>query len=180
MTWESLYQTDGPSCPNLFLLVDYMLTLPGSSVDAERGFSCMKLVKSDWRSRLGEDNLSDLMLISMEVDPIATYNPMPAIEKWYTGGLRARRPFYKDDLVKSARVPAETIVIEEGEVIQVNAVSEVVEQPEVVIEDFAYSYDYDSDMSEEEDEEDELFYKTNDMITLQQKSFKLLQEMLSC
>lgn len=51
---------------------------------------CMKLVKIDWRSRLVEDNLSDLMLISMEVYTIATYNPMPAIEKWYTGGLRAR------------------------------------------------------------------------------------------
>ena len=56
------------------------------------------MVKSDWRSRLGPENVSDLMLIYMEEASVETYNPRTALKLWYNGGLRARRPFYKDEL----------------------------------------------------------------------------------
>lgn len=42
----------------------------------------MKLVKNDWRSRLGEANLSDLMLVSLEVETIDQFDPLPAIHLW--------------------------------------------------------------------------------------------------
>lgn len=58
----------------------------------------MKLVKNDWQSRLGEANLSDLMLVSLEVETIDQFDPLPAIHLWYAGGERARRPFYKEEL----------------------------------------------------------------------------------
>jgi len=35
----ALEDTFGEDFPNLFLLFNYLLTLPGSSVEAERGFS---------------------------------------------------------------------------------------------------------------------------------------------
>ncbi|CAC5416906.1 unnamed protein product [Mytilus coruscus] len=49
----------------------------------------MKMVKNDWRSRLGDANLSDLMLICIEEEPVERFDTIPAIEKWYAGGLRA-------------------------------------------------------------------------------------------
>lgn len=39
LTWKRLYEDFGNDFPNFFHLIDYLLTLPGSSVDAERGFS---------------------------------------------------------------------------------------------------------------------------------------------
>jgi len=58
----------------------------------------MKIVKNDWRSRLGEENLCDLMLITLESADIGSFDPQPAIHLWYSQGQRARRPFYKDEL----------------------------------------------------------------------------------
>ena len=56
----------------------------------------MKIQKSDWRSRLGDQHLSELMLISMEGAEIGQFDPMPAIQVWEAEGSRSRRPFYKD------------------------------------------------------------------------------------
>lgn len=39
LTWDTAYKAEGARCTNLFTLIDYLLTLPSSSVDAERGFS---------------------------------------------------------------------------------------------------------------------------------------------
>ncbi|KAK5854495.1 hypothetical protein PBY51_004683 [Eleginops maclovinus] len=40
------------------VLAEISLVLPMSSSCCERGFSCMKWVKSDWRSRLANDTLN--------------------------------------------------------------------------------------------------------------------------
>jgi hypothetical protein len=56
----------------------------------------MKLQKSDWRSRLGDQNLSDLMLISMEGPEVGEFDPDQAIKQWESEGVRARRPFYNE------------------------------------------------------------------------------------
>lgn len=60
----------------------------------------MKVIKNDWRSRLGCQNLSDLILVSLETPSVDKYDPTAAINAWNTGGVRTRRPFYKDDLKK--------------------------------------------------------------------------------
>lgn len=46
-------------CPDVLTLMDLILSIPASTSDCERGFNVMKLVKSDWRSRLLGVDLSD-------------------------------------------------------------------------------------------------------------------------
>ncbi|KAI0212098.1 hypothetical protein LSAT2_002989 [Lamellibrachia satsuma] len=58
LSWEEVNLSFGTQCPNVLGFIDLILTLPASSVDAERGFSHMKFVKSDWRSRLSDTHLS--------------------------------------------------------------------------------------------------------------------------
>ena len=64
-------------------------------------FYRMKFVKNDWRSRLGDRNHSDLMLIFMETDLVETYDPTAAVQIWYSAGVRVRRPTYMDDMAVS-------------------------------------------------------------------------------
>ncbi|KAF3859041.1 hypothetical protein F7725_021440 [Dissostichus mawsoni] len=65
----------------LSILFEVYLVLAVNTAVCERGFSCMKRVKNDWRSCLGTEQLSRLMA------PAAG-----AVEKWWTSGNRARRP----------------------------------------------------------------------------------------
>ena len=56
MVWTGPLSTRrSDTCPNILSLIDLILSIPAHSADAERGFSEMKLVKSDWRSNLRSD-----------------------------------------------------------------------------------------------------------------------------
>ncbi|XP_056464859.1 zinc finger protein 862-like [Gadus chalcogrammus] len=78
------------------VVAEISLVLPMSSSCCERGFSCMKRVKSDWRSRLANDTLTSLMLISMHGPPLDEYNSIKAVTKWWSTGRRSRRPQFCD------------------------------------------------------------------------------------
>ncbi|KAL7387779.1 hypothetical protein ABVT39_000839, partial [Epinephelus coioides] len=84
------------TCPNVLELIDLILTVPASTADCERGFNIMKVVKSDWRSSLKADTLSDLLLMQLSSPPISEFDPSPAIELWHTDCIRGRRPNFKD------------------------------------------------------------------------------------
>ena len=72
--------------------MDVVLTLPAHSADAERGFSELKLVKSDWRTNLGNDVLTDLLHVSLHTATIGEFDPTAAIHLWNASGPRTRRP----------------------------------------------------------------------------------------
>ena len=95
LSWISLNQSHGNSCRNVLGLVDLILSLPATSVEAERGFSQMKLVKSDWRNSLTDAHLSDLLLVKLESPDIESFDPTPAFSLWQNGGTR--RPTFMDD-----------------------------------------------------------------------------------
>ena len=65
-------------------LVDLLLSLPASSADCERGFSLTKVIKSDWRSRLRNTMVTDLMTIQLHSPEIADFDPTmtPSILRW--------------------------------------------------------------------------------------------------
>ena len=46
----------------------------------EHGFSAMKNIKSDWRNRLNEETLDNLMIISIEGPPVSGFDPQVAVE----------------------------------------------------------------------------------------------------
>ena len=56
-TWCLLNRKYGDVYPNLFALMDLVLTLPASTAECERGFSAMKVVKSNQRSSLNSDTV---------------------------------------------------------------------------------------------------------------------------
>ena len=73
-----------------------MLTLPASSAEVERGFSQLKILKSDIRSTLSEECLNDLLGAKLLSADIQNFDPLPAIELWSTSSVRTRSPLLKD------------------------------------------------------------------------------------
>ena len=69
-----------------------------SSSEAERGFSQLKLIKTNLRSKLGQSALNHCMGIKMLSPNIKEYDPHPAIHYWNNMAIRSRRPFYKDHI----------------------------------------------------------------------------------
>ena len=56
--------------PEYVKLAEIVGVIPVSSADAERGFSCMKGIKTSQRSSLKEEKLKDLMMLSLEGPPL--------------------------------------------------------------------------------------------------------------
>ena len=48
----------------------------------ERGFSLAKVIKSDWRGRLKNTSVKNLMAIQLHSPDILDVDPMPAIHRW--------------------------------------------------------------------------------------------------
>ena len=118
LAWEDVFEKYGSNCPNFLAMVDYLLTIPSScrcryrflevgthkitlplsSIVVLQSYlftyqiqilCCrVKMVKHDWRSRLGETNISDSMLVYMESPSIKDFSPSDAIQKWYISGKR--------------------------------------------------------------------------------------------
>ena len=71
-----------------------MLSLPASSAEAEREFSPMKIIKTDWRSRLTDDSVSDLMTIKLDSPDVMDFDPQPTIGVWLQ---KKRMPYFSDN-----------------------------------------------------------------------------------
>ncbi|KAJ4929799.1 hypothetical protein JOQ06_018820, partial [Pogonophryne albipinna] len=59
---------------NLGIFAQIYLTMAVSTAACERGFSCMKRVKSDWRSSLSTQNLTRLMFLTIEGPSLDTFD----------------------------------------------------------------------------------------------------------
>ena len=92
MTWEKVNRQYGRGHTNILSVIDLLLTLPASSAEVERGFSQLKLLKTDMRSKLKESHINDLMSIKLLSVPITEFDPSEAIQLWNTSGTRPRRP----------------------------------------------------------------------------------------
>ena len=73
---------------NVLHLVELMLVLPISSAECERSFSAQKRIKSDARSSLSVQRLSDLILISSEGPELSDFDPNDSVAKWMSSGRR--------------------------------------------------------------------------------------------
>ncbi|XP_053372900.1 uncharacterized protein LOC123560712 [Mercenaria mercenaria] len=114
--WEDVNSKLGQVCPNILQLVDLVLTIPTSSADAERGFSQLKNIKTDRRTRLQDVTLCDQMTVLLETEDINEFDPMPAISLWMKPERR----------VQQAKLPVESkIVLDEN----LNEIVPDVEEP---------------------------------------------------
>ena len=62
-----MFKNAQDSCPNVVQQVDLLPPLPASSADCEQGFSLTKVIKSDWRSRLRDTMVTDLMTVQLHI-----------------------------------------------------------------------------------------------------------------
>ncbi|KAK6168448.1 hypothetical protein SNE40_020979 [Patella caerulea] len=80
-----------PELRNILSLVKILLTLVFSTALVERGFSLMKRVKSDWRARLNESSLNDLMCLSLSDTTLTSFEPTHAMKLWWLDSNKSRR-----------------------------------------------------------------------------------------
>ncbi|KAF3852049.1 hypothetical protein F7725_005404 [Dissostichus mawsoni] len=69
--------------PHMQMIVEILLVFPMSTSCCERGFSCMKRIKSDWRGSLSNQMLNSLLRISLHGPEVEDYNAEQAVEKWW-------------------------------------------------------------------------------------------------
>ena len=72
-TWSTLYQCTGEKFPHIFPMIEFCLSTPYSNEIMERSFSFMKVVKSDWHSKLNEENVETLLYIKVEGPEIVEF-----------------------------------------------------------------------------------------------------------
>ncbi len=97
LTWVNINRLHGTTCPDILKLMDLVLTIPASTAECERGFNVMKQVKSDWRSSLKPETLSDLLIVHLSSPSISEYDPSPDVELWHTDCIRSRRTNFLDN-----------------------------------------------------------------------------------
>ena len=92
--WPKILRKKGDSAElrNILSLVKILLVLIYSTAVVERGFSLMNRVKSDWRSRLAEEPLNDLMHVALSSVTVQNFNPEPAIKLWWVNAKKPSRP----------------------------------------------------------------------------------------
>ena len=89
VTWAQINSSFKKDCPEILKLIDLILCLPASSSEAERGFSLMKVTKTDWRSNLSDSSLSDLMCVNLHTPGVGqSFDPMPGIDQWLSNKRR--------------------------------------------------------------------------------------------
>ena len=76
------------------MVINIILTIPVSSSSCERGFSCVKRVKSDWRSNLTTSMMNHMLTISIEGPDMEEYHCESALQLWWDGARR--RPNFVD------------------------------------------------------------------------------------
>lgn len=96
LTWSVINRKYSDNHQNILAVIDLVLALPASSAEVERGFSQLKILKSDIRSTLSEERLNDLLAVKLLSADIQNFDPLPAIELWNTSSVRTRRPLLKD------------------------------------------------------------------------------------
>ncbi|KAK7944844.1 hypothetical protein WMY93_000572 [Mugilogobius chulae] len=96
MSWMSVNRRYQHSFPDLLALFDLVMSLPPSTAECERGFNTMKQVKTDWRSNLNSDTLSDLLMVQLCSPEISKFDPTKAVTLWHNDCIRSRRPDFMD------------------------------------------------------------------------------------
>ncbi|XP_070559090.1 zinc finger protein 862-like isoform X2 [Ptychodera flava] len=89
---NTLLAEQNPRLTNILKLIEIVLVLPTSTAICERGFSTLKRIKSDWRSRLTTAMMNHLLWISIEAPSLQEYNAERAVHLWWSKAQRQRRP----------------------------------------------------------------------------------------
>jgi len=89
--YKLLVSPDADRWKNVLLLCELCFSLPFSNGSVEQMFSALKLIKTDRRTRLQHDTLSDLLEIQVEGPPLGSFSPKSAVETWWKDCNSTRR-----------------------------------------------------------------------------------------
>lgn len=107
--WYKLHVCpDADRWTNVLVLCKLCFSLPFSNGSVERMFSSLKLAKSDRRTRLHHDTLTDLLEIRVEGPPLETFSPKQAVEAWWKDSNTTRRPYQSARKEYAPRKTAQT------------------------------------------------------------------------
>ena len=91
--WYSLHICpDSHKWPNILLLCELAFSLPFSNARVEQIFSCLKMIKTNNRTRLNTSTLDDLLEIFVEGPPFKDFSADSALELWWKDSCTSRRP----------------------------------------------------------------------------------------
>ena len=68
---------------NCLSLVELLFSLPASNGKLERTFSQLKIIKTEKRSLLNNQQLDDLLRLNTDVIPLASFDANPSIDLWW-------------------------------------------------------------------------------------------------
>ena len=72
--WSRLHKLKQEDAPELWALIELCLCCPYGNAVCESFISYLRIVKTDWRNRLNEGNLSDLMKIKVMGPPLRDFH----------------------------------------------------------------------------------------------------------
>ena len=94
--WSVINKKYRENHQNILAVINLVQTLPASSAKVERGFSQLKILKSDIHSTSLEEHLNDLLAVELLSADIQNFDLMPATEVWNMSSVRTRRPLLMD------------------------------------------------------------------------------------
>ena len=88
--WQDVFVDDDrrKTFCNLLLIVDLILVMPLFTASVERGFGAILHIKTDWRSNLSVNTLTQLLFISLEGPDREHFNSMSVVDRWLTAADR--------------------------------------------------------------------------------------------
>ncbi|XP_072030697.1 zinc finger protein 862-like [Amphiura filiformis] len=143
MSWADVNMSYGDLAPNFLRLIDLVLTIPATSAEAERGFSVLKMVKTDTRNRLDGKSMNTLLRIKLLAPSEADFDPEVPVKHWFDSCRRRPRA-----------PPADKSIEKEAVIIEVEAELEVELDVDDEEEDSEEVMDQEEDMEEEIDMEE--------------------------
>ena len=96
LTWPEVYSLYEVGHRKVLAIIDLVLTLPSSFSVNERGFSEMKLTKTNVRSRTNNATLNNSMVIQMATPEVKQFDCDPAIHKCVNSSTVTRRQLFKE------------------------------------------------------------------------------------
>ena len=74
---------DSSRWTNVLILTELWFNLPFSNGSVDRAFSTMEFIKTNHRTRLQRDTLSDKMAVKVEGPSLNTFSSKQAVETWW-------------------------------------------------------------------------------------------------
>ena len=90
--WYQLHTVpDSSKWLSVLELSKLLFSLPFSNAHVERAFSTLKVIKTEQRTNLKKQTLSDLLEIKVEGPPLAEFSPNEAVKLWWEDCQTTRR-----------------------------------------------------------------------------------------